>query len=132
MSQGAGLVSNVNSLCNLVVVSVQNLPHSAKHKMHSTEHARGGEFPLFLYALTSTSTPIHNVFYREINRLDVGFLSRDTMYSGGWFPKSRRNLLPRPFTQVTSFTWKWFSWTLEPKFARDFCVKYGCTKQTNF
>jgi len=38
ISQGAVLIYNLNSLCDLVVVSVQNLPHSAEHKIHSTQH----------------------------------------------------------------------------------------------
>jgi hypothetical protein len=52
----------LNSLCSLVVVSVQNLPDSAEHKIYKTEHATGGEFPLFLNALTSASTLIYHFF----------------------------------------------------------------------
>jgi len=42
-----------------VVVSVQILPKSAEHKIHSTERATGGEFPLFLTAITPTSTLLY-------------------------------------------------------------------------
>jgi hypothetical protein len=45
-----------------VVVSVQNLLQSAEHKIHSIEHATGGDFPLFLTALTLTSTMMYKVF----------------------------------------------------------------------
>jgi hypothetical protein len=62
VSQGPILIYNLHSLCNLVVVSVQNLLQSAEHKIHSIEHATGGDFPLFLTALTLTSTMMYKLF----------------------------------------------------------------------
>jgi hypothetical protein len=56
-----------------VVVNDQNLPHSAEHKIHSTEHATGGEFPLFLTALTPTSTMTYIIFLEKLTDWMLGF-----------------------------------------------------------
>jgi hypothetical protein len=101
-----------------VAVSVQNLPKSAEHKIYKAQNMlrvewfrgeipwRGSVIPHCTNFNFDSTIYIYIFFFYKINRLDVGFLSRDPMYSSGWIPKCRRNLLPRSFTQVTLFIWK--------------------------
>ena len=98
-----------------MAVSVQNLPKSAEHKIYKAQNMLRverfrGEIPwrgsVIPHCTNLNFDCAIYIFFTKINRLDVGFLSRDPMYSSGWIPKCRRNLIPRSFTQVTLFIWK--------------------------